>query len=135
MCFAAQVAVKDIRVAALQERLEKGAQENAREVARLRMLLFELEMSAGLDANDDEQLGGQLRVEAAGDLWWDGRGDSRGGNRDAGEWGHSDAHGQREGVVRAARQERPRCFTAHGPTAPRLRHAHPPRQPRQHRQR
>lgn len=50
----ADLAVKDIRVAALEARLQKAAQEYAKEISKLRVLLFEFEMNASLDENDED---------------------------------------------------------------------------------
>lgn len=45
--------IKDIRIKSLEEQLQKTTQESSKEIARLRMLIFEFEMNANFDADDD----------------------------------------------------------------------------------
>ena len=45
----ADLAVKDIKIKALESRLQKSAQEYAKELSKLRVMLFEFEMNASLD--------------------------------------------------------------------------------------
>jgi hypothetical protein len=52
------------RIEALEEQLENSAQDAAKEIARLRTRLFEFEMAAALNEEDDDLLG---EDEAAGE--------------------------------------------------------------------
>ena len=65
----ADVAVRDIRIEALEARLQKAAQEYAKEISKLRVLLFEFEMNASLDENDEDPERRRDAVQRADDLF------------------------------------------------------------------